>query len=97
MSAFDDKFYSLKGKQKELNDMDREIAAKIDGLQKEYKEKSDALATEYNAKITTERKDLDHKTANYRAELKAWCGVTEGEALDVLNVVKMARDASRME
>jgi hypothetical protein len=97
MSMFQEKFTQFKAKKAELEKLDAEVAPKIEAIEKEFKEKLEVLKAEYNDRINEARRDFDNASSKYQAELKAWCGITEGEKAEVLLIVDAIRKVSEME
>jgi len=62
---------------------------KIIHLNQELDKKKSILQKEYEEKILIESKDLMKEVETYRAEMKAWIGITDGERSDVLQLVQM--------
>lgn len=97
MSMFQEKLTQFEAKKAEIAALDKEVAPKIEALQKEFQEKVESLKTEYNGLVNEAKRELDNASARYRAELKAWAGITEGETVEVLSVLKAMRKVAEME
>ena len=97
MSAFTEKLTYLELKKAEIKAIDLRVAPRIAEIQKEFEEKVEALKSHYNDKVNEVKQELENESSKYRAELKAWCGITEGEQVDPIEVVKMVKKISEMQ
>jgi hypothetical protein len=41
--------------------------------------------------------EFKHKCEEYRAELKSWCGITDGERTDVLEILGAVKKVQEMD
>lgn len=87
MTAIQEKLTQFKQKQDEITAMYNETEPKKQELVQEFEKKAADLKAEYTAKIDELQKPLTNLVERYRAELKAWAGITDGEKGDVLSTL----------
>lgn len=80
---------SFRDRQKEILDLNQEIEPKKEALIREFKEKAAELENSYRVKVDELTKPLDHAREKYKADLKAFAGITDGEKTNVLDVVEL--------
>lgn len=84
MTEFADKIEYFKSKQ-----------AQMMALQKVATEKTSALKAEFEAKVMEAEKDLRNAYELYRAEVKAWCGITDGEKTNIIDLLEAMHKISK--
>lgn len=47
--------------------------------------------TEKKTELIKLNAELQNKAETYKAEMKAWCGITEGEQADVIGILKAVK------
>ena len=94
MTQVQEKFTYFKQKQAEITALYNEVEPKKQALQREFDQKADDLKAEYSAKIDEIEKPLANAVAKYRAELKAWAGITDGEKMGVLEMLMAVQKIS---
>lgn len=50
-----------------------------------------AYFKEKQSKIMELKRELDNQSALYKAELKAWAGITDGETMDVVTLLEAVK------
>lgn len=87
MTAIEEKFTYFKQKQAEITALYNEVEPKKQALIQEAQAKAKEIDVEYTAKIDELLKPLNNLTEKYKAELKAWAGITDGEKTNVLEML----------
>lgn len=96
MSAFDEKLVQLKLKKKEIEQMGAELHPKVEALKKEFDEKVKELDAQYVEKINALKLPFDNAVAQFRAEQKAFCGLADGEKIEIFDVIEAIRKVKDM-
>lgn len=78
MSTLTEKLDYFKGKQKKILEMSED-----------FEKKKAEVVSEANAKLAELAAPLEKAKEEYKAELKAFAGVTDGERINVLDVIEM--------
>jgi uncharacterized small protein (DUF1192 family) len=84
-----DKVQEFKARQTKIIAINDAFNEKMEVLGAEFDEKVNALKSEFELKKAEISTELDKETAAYKADLKAAFGVTDGEKLNVLDMVEM--------
>ena len=79
-----DKLIEMRAKKAEIQAMERDVQPRLESLKAEYDEKTQAIL-----------EPLIKKAEEYKAELKAAFGITDGERTDVLDTVSMVLRVAR--
>ena len=87
MTALEQKLTYFKQKQTEILALEAEVMPKRQALQKEGNEKIQAVQEEYTQKMNELNAPLIAAGEKYKAELKAFCGITDGEKTNVLELL----------
>ena len=77
---FEEKIKYFEEKQKEMLAIDSLMKARATKAQEDL-----------NKELTPMQQELEKKGALYRAEMKAWCGMADGERTNVLDMVKFVQ------
>lgn len=86
LSSVESKIQEFTTKQVEILEMQIKSKEVADKLIAEFKAKSEALQKEYQDQINSVEQPTKNALEKYRAELKAWLGVTDGEQMNVLQL-----------
>lgn len=85
--TFKDKIQYFQNWQNDLRAKHPEIQAKVIEIEAEFKAKMEELQKVYAAKAKLAASAYDNSNAKYKAELKAWAGVTDGEPTDIVTLL----------
>lgn len=77
---FEEKIKYFESKQKEMMALDSLMKAKAHKAQEDL-----------NKELVPMQEELQKKGAMYNAEMKAWCGMADGERANVLDMVKFVQ------
>jgi len=83
-------------RQEEITDLAAIFEGKKREIVQEFTQKKSELEKEYQDKIDAAAQELTKRKEEYKAELKAWVGITDGENANILDVVKLARTVAEM-
>lgn len=84
-----EKITFLKAKQKEIIELNHFFEEKKKQILEEFDSKKSELEKTYQDKINAASFDLMKATETYRAEVKTWIGITDGEKINILDTVNM--------
>lgn len=84
-----DQVAEFKAKQIEIINLNDEAQGKLAKLQSESQAKLDAVHAEFETEKAKILAPLDQKREEYKKEMKAAFGVTEGETATILDLVQL--------
>ncbi len=88
MTTAETKIQEFKQKQVSILEMQLKTKEEVDKVIAEFKQKSEALQKEYQDKVNTLEQPTKNELEKYKAELKAWLGITDGENINVLQTAE---------
>lgn len=78
---------TLKEKKSTIDKLKQELDVKFSELES----KRDAFLQDLQKEIDPLKTRLDSEMANYKAELKAYCGVCDGETITIFDVIELVK------
>lgn len=89
--TLESKIREFKDKQAEIVRLNDEFQVDRKRIIGEFEDKKKELETKYQGMLTEAAKLLENAREKYKAELKSWVGITDGENANILDVVILAK------
>ena len=97
MSQFREKVTYFNQKKREMLEVDKEIKIKLIELQDKAEKEIGVIREKFDAEKISLMAPLDKLRETYKAEVKAWCGITDGEAMNVVQMLEAVKRIQDME
>lgn len=89
MTNVAEKIASFKERQAEIMKLDAQYNIKVDELKQDCENRIDAIKTEFEVKKAELSAEPSKAIEQYKADLKAEFGVTDGERANILDIVQL--------
>lgn len=96
MSNLDEKIASFKDKQAEIMKLHEQYRVEMDKVTQDCESRIEAIKTEHEVKKAELSQGVDKAKADYKAAVKDAFGVTDGETINVLDMVQFIQRVSAM-